>query len=421
MRFLSGLFTVAAVGALILGGVALGGKQMFEAEGPLEETLVFEIPRGAGLDAIANRLETESVISSSAVFRAAALITGVEGDLKAGDYQFEPGVTMKDVLARVTSGASISYSVTIIEGSTVADAIAVIEAAEFLEGEIERVPAEGMLAAQTHNFRRGEQRQAVVDFFEAEQERTLAELWENRAEGLPYATPEDALVLASIVEKETASAAEYPIVASVFVNRLAQNEPLGVDAAVIYGLVQRDGAFNGNLTSANLTDRDNDWNLRVHRGLPPTAIANPGRAAIEAVLDPAETDCLFFVADGTGGHAFGRSNAEHGRHVRRWGRIERVIQTDGVWTLDVAPIRRLFPSQDCDAEVLAASPEATRNAIRIEEGMTQADVIAAVESADFLEGAVTAATSGDAPAPGLYRVRRGLDRQFVAEYLLSAP
>ncbi|MEY4983250.1 MAG: endolytic transglycosylase MltG, partial [Pseudomonadota bacterium] len=203
-----------------------------------------------------------------------------------------------------------------------------LKRADFLTGEIAEVPPEGTLAPDSYEVERGADRAALLAQMAERQAATLAELWAARAEGLPYDTPEEALIMASIVEKETGIAEERRRVASVFVNRLEQGMRLQTDPTVIYGVTRGQGVLGRGLRQSELR-RETPWNTYVIDGLPPTPIANPGRLSIEAALNPDGSDYLFFVADGTGGHAFARTLAEHNENVARWRAIERERGAEG--------------------------------------------------------------------------------------------
>jgi len=197
-----------------------------------------------------------------------------------------------------------------------------VNTTEVLTGDITRLPPEGRLLPETYLVDRGTSRQAVIDRMEAAQDALIADLWPNRADDLPFDTPEEAIILASVVEKETGIAHERPLVAAVFVNRMRRGMRLQSDPTIIYGLTQGEPLGRG-IRRSELDSTSNPYNTYQIDGLPPTPIANPGREAIAAVLNPPDSAYLFFVADGTGGHAFSETYAEHNRHVARWRRIER--------------------------------------------------------------------------------------------------
>lgn len=422
MRILSQLLTASLVLAVLALGVVLGLRSAYLGSGPLAEAQIFTVPAGAVLRPTSDRLEEEGVIESSTMFRNAARFFDRETALKAGSFYVPAGASTRDVLLLVTGGVQVA----IREGATATEAFDVINAVDDLAGPLLDISAmdldalEGMIAPGLWRFPEGTTRQTVLEALMTQQQKQLDELWAMRDTSLPLASQRDAVILASIIERETSLRPEYPVVASVFYNRIDRGEPLGVDAAVIYGIMRQEGSFNGDLTDANLDDLNNPWNLRRIRGLPPSAIANPGRLALEAVLNPAETSCLFFVADGTDGHIFAYDYGEHRRYSTRWSDFNRVLQRGGAWSADVTPVRRLAPSDECAAEHMAAYG-AMDQTILIEEGMSIGDVAAAVQAASFLDGTVEVPTSGSV-TPGLYRVRVNApapDRQLVLDYLLS--
>ena len=217
--------------------------------------------------------------------------------------------------------ADLRWRVTLAEGVTSWNVVEALKAADFLTGDIAEVPLEGTLAPESYDVSKGADRAELLAQMAARQTATLAEAWSTRAEGLPYATPEEALIMASIVEKETGVAAERKLVASVFLNRLAQGIKLQTDPTVIYGVTKGQGILGRGLRQSELR-RETPWNTYVIDGLPATPIANPGRLSIEAALNPDTSDYLFFVADGTGGHAFAATLEEHNENVAKWRAIE---------------------------------------------------------------------------------------------------
>ena len=250
------------------------------------------------------------------------MIDGGDRDLRAGEFAIPEAASMAEIYDILRSGQTIQYPVTAAEGLTTAMIIRIVEASEVMTGEITRIPAEGALLPETYLVSRGDDRQALIDRMEAAQDALLDELWSNRAENLPFDTPEEAIILASVVEKETGIAHERPMVASVFVNRLRRGMRLQSDPTIIYGITQGEPLGRG-IRRSELDSTANRYNTYQIDGLPPTPISNPGRDAIAAVLNPPEGQYLYFVADGTGGHAFATSLAEHNRNVAQWRRIER--------------------------------------------------------------------------------------------------
>jgi UPF0755 protein len=289
--------------------------------GPLAEDAIVVIPPGMGLAAIADTLADAGVVDRPAWFRLYARWEGRDRALKAGEFEFPANATFDDVLDVLETGAAVQRQVTIPEGYTSLQAAAVVRLTEMLAGDIERLPDEGALLPETYNFSRGDTRMQVIERMERAMRETLAEVWNQRAPDLPLKSPREALILASIVEKETGIAAERPRVAAVFINRLRAGMRLQSDPTVAYGVAGGRG-LDRPLTRTDL-DTPTPYNTYTEDGLPPTPIANPGRASIEAVLNPIESDEYYFVADGTGGHAFSKTLAEHNRNVAKWRKIER--------------------------------------------------------------------------------------------------
>lgn len=310
--------TLMTASAVLLGLVFLLLVELHRA-GPAEQRIVV-IPRGASVSAIAVHLQEQGVVRTAGVFRLASEIYGRNG-LKAGEYELPAGASIVQVVRQLAEGKVLFHGVTIPEGATSATAIAILDANEVLTGPTPEAPPEGSILPETYTVERGMTRAEVLAQMLAARERVLLELWQNRAPNLPFDTPEEALILASVVEKETGLAAERPQVAGVFVNRLRKGMRLESDPTIIYGLTK--GVPLGRGLRRSEIDAPNPWNTYQISGLPPTPICNPGQEAIAAVLNPPRTSALFFVADGTGGHAFAASYPEHLRNVERWRAIER--------------------------------------------------------------------------------------------------
>ena len=312
--------------ALIAAAGAFGGwvwlNDQFEAAGPAGTDETVLLPRGSGLIAIANQLEREDMIEDARLFRVMVMIDGGDRSLRAGEFAIPEGASMAEIYEILQSGETLQHPVTAAEGLTSAMIVEIVNQTDVLTGDITESPEEGSLLPETYLVDRGTSRQAVIDRMAAAQTALLDELWPTRAADLPYDTREEALVLASIVEKETGLGGERPLVAGVFVNRLNRGMRLQSDPTIIYGITQGYPLGRG-IRRSELDDAGNPYNTYQIAGLPPTPIANPGEAAIRAVLNPPETDYLFFVADGTGGHAFAETYAEHNRNVAQWRRIER--------------------------------------------------------------------------------------------------
>jgi UPF0755 protein len=286
-------------------------------EGPATTVM---LERGSGVTQIAGELVKAGVIRSRAVFLTAVRLTGAAKQLKAGEYEFKSGASMAGVLSDIRDGRVVRHLITVPEGWTSEMAAEAVAKSPVLTGTAVP-PPEGGILPDTYQVQRGDDRQAVLRRMQDAQARLLGELWATRQVDLPLETPEQAVTLASIVEKETGIPAERPRIAAVFVNRLRAGMPLQSDPTVIYG-VSRGRALGRGLTMTELVTKT-PWNTYLIPGLPPTPIANPGRAAMQAVLDPPKTTELYFVADGTGGHVFASTFADHQRNVARWRAVER--------------------------------------------------------------------------------------------------
>jgi UPF0755 protein len=259
-------------------------------------------------------------LSGTGELRLRERVPGTGEIVELADFAYEEGVP-EVYTDLVESGTPVAYRVSVPEGLTSWQIVEGLRAADFLSGEIAEVPPEGMLAPDTVEVQRGADRQEILDGMIAAQEAILAQAWATRQDGLPLASPEEALILASIIEKETSVPEERGRVSSVFVNRLNRGMRLQTDPTVIYGITEGQGILGRGLRQSELR-AETPWNTYVISGLPPTPIANPGRAAIEAAVNPDATDFIFFVADGTGGHAFSVTLEEHNRNVARWRQIE---------------------------------------------------------------------------------------------------
>ena len=255
------------------------------------------------------------------LFRISARYDELDAGLRYGDYRIPAGASMREILELLNRGGNVIRQVVVPEGLTSWQVVEMLKVQPELEGEVAEVPPEGALAPAGYDFQRGDERQAIIDRMRAEQGEIVAAAWAGRAPDLPLESPEELLTLASIVEKETGVAEERPLVASVFVNRLRQGMRLQTDPAVIYGITKGEGPLGRGLRASELATVT-PYNTYAIVGLPPTPIANPGKAAIEAAANPEESDFLYFVADGSGGHAFARTLQEHNANVAAWRRIE---------------------------------------------------------------------------------------------------
>jgi UPF0755 protein len=328
VRVLSGLFTL---GLVAMGATAALGAllyHLYDRPGPLEVSRTVAIPKGEGRIEIAERLEREGVIANRWAFIASHLMQnwiGREGknlELKAGEYEIKKSASMREVVELIAEGKSVLYKISLPEGLTSQQIVERLKAEPNLTGDITDVPAEGTLLPDTYRFSKGMPRQEILDRMKSEQQRLLASLWENRAPDLPVDTPEKAVILASIVEKETGRADERHRVAGVFVNRLRKPMRLQSDPTIIYGIVGGQGPLGRSITRDDI-EQKTAYNTYKINGLPPGPICNPGRPAIEATLNPAKTTDLYFVADGSGGHKFSATLDEHNDAVANWRKVER--------------------------------------------------------------------------------------------------
>jgi UPF0755 protein len=325
LRFLNGFLTLSLVLGLIAGAAFYFVRYQFDRPGPLQHSAVIVIPKGEGVNAIAQRLEREGIINDSRMFMAASYYFRAHAKLKAGEYEIKREASMRNVLDTLIEGKAILYKVTVPEGLTSYQVVQILLAEPSLTGEITEIPPEGSLLPDTYRFSRSTDRQDLIARMRAERDRFLAAVWSTRSSGLPFETPEEAMILASIVEKETGRADERDRIAGVFLNRLRKGMRLQSDPTIIYGVTQGKGALGRPIRRSEI-DGKTPYNTYQIDGLPPTPICNPGRAAIEAVLNPAETKDIYFVADGSGGHAFAASIREHQNNVKNWRQIEREMK-----------------------------------------------------------------------------------------------
>ncbi len=374
----SNFLTLLVVVVFLLGGVILWGQSQYTAQGPHGDPICLRVEPGSNMRIVSRKLEGEGAVTSGAIFRIGADYAEKSSDLKAGSWLIPQGASMSEITDIITRGGASScgtevvyrigvtsaevvvreldtatgryeeraafdpmaeevtapavfdtvrgqadtrYRIAFAEGVTSWQVVEGLKAVDVLDGEIVEVPAEGTLAPDSYEVRTGDSRESVLTRMAEAQAVILAAAWEGRAEGLPLESAEEALILASIIEKETGVAEERRQVASVFINRLERGMRLQTDPTVIYGITEGRGVLGRGLRQSELRGAT-PWNTYVIEGLPPTPIANPGRASIEAAVDPDSTDYVFFVADGTGGHAFAETLAEHNRNVARWREIE---------------------------------------------------------------------------------------------------
>jgi UPF0755 protein len=346
---LNGLLTLLVIGLLVAGGVVLYGASQFYGEGPLTEEATFRVEAGSGLSSIGPRLEEQGLISNQYVFLVGSRLANIDGTIKQGDFRIPPGASMADILTELIEGDPIRYAVVIPEGWSSWQAAEHINKVADLRGEVSSLPAEGSILPGSYDYIPGDTRQSLLDKMQRAMSEALDEVWENRQPDLPIETPEQLLVLASIVEKETGVASERPQVAAVFVNRLREGMRLQSDPTIIYGITKGQSTLGRGLRRSEI-DAQTPYNTYQIDGLPPTPIANPGIDALKAVANPDSHDYLYFVAKGATpaeGHVFAETYAEHQDNVAQYRRI-----------LDEAAAQAEEARQALEAEEAAGADEA---------------------------------------------------------------
>ena len=303
---LAGLIVVATSWALLV------------APGPHDSAHQITVARGQSLSSVTRDLAASGLLRSASVF---AIYSRVSGPVQAGEFSLPPRASMRDISRILRRGTVVMHAITVPEGLTSRQVVDVLLGTPILSGTVS-VPEEGSLLPETYYVPRGHARATLLEKMQTAQTQLLAQLWQNRQAGLPLQTPKQAVILASIVEKETGQAGERGQVAAVFINRLRKGMRLQSDPTIIYGLVGGEGALGRPIRLSEI-NRATPYNTYTIFGLPPTPIANPGRAALAAVLDPPSTSALYFVADGTGGHIFADTLAEHNKNVRRWRKLQK--------------------------------------------------------------------------------------------------
>lgn len=317
LRIAAGGLVLVAGSAALAWYAAVWAQGAIVAPGPLKEPAAVVIPRGGGTETIAVTLMQAGVIDNPLLFTAAAKIHGPRRDLKAGEFIFPAGISVAGALDLLRQGKPVIHKLTVPEGLTSQQVVGLLTANPILSGTVEGRPADGVLLPETYHFSFGESRAALLARMKTAMDQALADAWKSRAPDLPLTSPAEALVLASVVEKETGLAAERPRVAGVFINRLRTGMKLQSDPTVIYALTKGESEFTRPLSRADLK-LESPYNTYVTPGLPPGPITNPGRAALQAATQPEKHEYVYFVADGTGGHAFAKTLADHNRNVTRW-------------------------------------------------------------------------------------------------------
>lgn len=379
----SNMLTILIVSLFLLAGVVLWGQSQYRNAGPLESAICLRVERGSNMTAVSRELEAQGAVSNAAIFRMGADYSDKAALLKAGSFLVREGASMEEIVDQITRGGASTcgtqivyrigvtrnqmevreldpvtqsfvelaeyepgveetpgaytekraesdtqYRIVMAEGVTSWQVVEALKSWDVLSGDAGQLPPEGMLAPDSYEVRPGTEIAALLGEMQEKQQLRIGAVWEGRQDGLPLASPEEMLILASIIEKETGVPQERGQVASVFVNRLEQGMKLQTDPTVIYGITKGQGVLGRGLRRSELR-RATPWNTYLIDGLPPTPIASPGMASLEAAVAPDETDYVFFVADGTGGHAFAETLQEHNRNVAKWREIEAQRNSSG--------------------------------------------------------------------------------------------
>ncbi len=319
---LSGVLSFLGIAAVALVILVSLGVQRIEAPGPLPADKVVVIAPGTDVGDIVGQLQGEGVIDSATLMTATLYAEGERSKVKAGEYLFKQSASLRDVIDTLVTGRQILHAITVPEGLTSEQICDRLRADDILTGDIRAVPKEGTLMPDTFKFARGTTREQLLRTMAQEQKRIVADVWSHRAGDTPIKSPYDMLTLSSIVEKETGKADERPRVAGVFVNRLVKGIPLQSDPTIVYGLVGGKATLGRGILRSEI-DQKTPYNTYAISGLPPGPICNPGRAAMEAVANPSRTRDIYFVADGTGGHAFAETLDQHRQNVQRWRQLEK--------------------------------------------------------------------------------------------------
>ncbi len=302
---------------LTAAGIFLYLRQAVFAPGTLAEVTTVVVPKGAGLKVVAEKLRQARVIDKPWLFGLAARMQGLDRRLKAGEYQFEPGVSLDEVIGKLVRGDIFYRRITIPEGLTTGQILYLLASTPELEGEVSMEVKEGELLPETYSYVRGDSKDSIIRQAKEAMNRVIEQSWALKDDGLPLKNKREMLILASIIEKETAVASERPLVAAVFINRLRLGMRLQTDPSVIYAITEGEFELKRPLTRKDLA-MESPYNTYKNYGLPPTPICNPGKEAIWAAAHPADHDYLYFVADGNGAHRFAKSLNDHNKNVREW-------------------------------------------------------------------------------------------------------
>jgi UPF0755 protein len=349
------VFTVLILIAIAGGILFVVAKQRFEAPGPLEQDKVVNIPPRLGIRDIGDLLLREGVIDHPWTFVVSAMLAKTHDDLRFGEYQFPKEASLHDVINTIIDGKVVQHQITIPEGLTSEQIVQRLLETDILSGSIKEIPREGSMLPESYRYPRGASRDQVIQRMQQAQARVVQEVWERRMPDLPLRSPQQLVILASIVEKETGRPDERTRVAAVFVNRLKQRMKLQSDPTIIYGLGK--GTLGRPILKSEI-EQHTPYNTYVIEGLPPGPISNPGRAALEAVANPARTKELYFVADGTGGHAFSDTLDQHQRNVARLRALEQGLRdgTPPAAAQPAAPVAGSVPAVSIDRRVAPARP-----------------------------------------------------------------
>src|SRR6516164_4080806 len=335
--FGNAVFTIVLLLMIGAGSAYFYGRQKIEAPGPLQEDKIVNIPSRAGMTDIADILQREGVIDNNRwAFIGSVFALKARSELKPGEYLFQKNASLRDVIGTIVEGKVVQHAVTIPEGLTSEQIVARLSENDIFSGSVRELPREGTLLPETYKFPRGTPREQVISRMQQAQKRVVAEIWERRNLDTPIRTPDQLVTLASIIEKETGKADERSRVAAVFINRLRQKIKLQSDPTIIYGLVGGKGTLGRPIKRSEI-QQPSPSNTYVIDGLPPGPAANPGRASLEAAANPARTRDLFFVADGSGGHAFSDTYDQHQKNVAKLRTMEKQIQNDTVEPADEPP------------------------------------------------------------------------------------
>jgi len=312
-------FLICVLAALLLAAYSWN---LYTRPASNAQAVVIYIPDGAGVNQILHTINEHRLIRHPSLVKIVMRLTGADKNLKAGEYEIPPHASAHEIMDLLHEGETLDRFFTAIDGETAYQTVMRLQDTEYLSGAIETIPPEGSLLPETYQYKRGEARQEILNRMQAAMTEALETAWNNRSPGLPIDSPAEAVTLAAIVEKETAIAAERPRIAAVFLNRLDKNMRLQADPTVIYGITKGRAALGRRLLIKDL-EADHEYNTYTRRGLPAGPIANPSVASLTAVLNPITTSELYFVADGTGGHVFAATLAEHNANVAKWRKFRR--------------------------------------------------------------------------------------------------